>query len=170
MLEVLRGRDLGPRLAELARHCCASLPVGPVDRAVRYARLAGDRAVRQLAFEEGARLFAMALHALSGTPDDAERIELLLLLGDAQGRAGDTDLAKATFLEAADLARQQRDTEQFAWAAIGYSGRFVWMRAGSDTRIIPLLHEAIAALPESDSALRVRLLGASPGPVATTGT
>ena len=63
MLEMLRGRDLGPRLAELARHCCASLPVGPVDRAVRYARLAGERAVQQLAFEEGARLFAMALHA-----------------------------------------------------------------------------------------------------------
>ena len=27
-LEVLRGRDLGRRLAELARHCCASLPSG----------------------------------------------------------------------------------------------------------------------------------------------
>ena len=55
-LEVLRAGDLGPRLAELARHCCASLPVGPVDRAVSYARLAGERAVQQLAYEEGARL------------------------------------------------------------------------------------------------------------------
>ncbi len=157
-LEVLRDRDLGPRLAELARHCCASLPVGPVHRAVRYAKLAGERAVQQLAFEEGARLFAMALQALTGAPDDVERTELLLALGDAQGRGGDTDVAKATFLEAADLARQSHDPEHFARAAIGYSGRFVWMRAGSDTRIIPLLQEAIAALPESDSALRVRLL------------
>ena len=32
------------------------------------------------------------------------------------------------------------------------------MRAGSDTKIIPLLHEALAALPPGDSALRVRLL------------
>ena len=75
-----------------------------------------------------------------------------------QSRAGDTDVAKATFLEAADLARQSHDTEHFARAAIGYSGRFVWMRAGSDTRIIPVLQEALAALPEGDSALRVRLL------------
>ncbi len=157
-LEVLRDRDLGPRLAELARHCCASLPVGPVERAVRYARLAGERAVQQLAFEEGARLFAMALEALTGAPDDADRIDLLLALGDAQSRAGDTDVAKATFLEAADLARQSHDTEHFARAVIGYSGRFVWMRAGSDTRIIPLLHEALAALPDGDSELRVRLL------------
>ncbi len=108
-LEDLRGRDLGPRLAELARHCCASLPVGPVDRAVTYARLAGERAVQQLAYEEGARLFQMALQALTGAPDDAERTELLLALGDAEGRGGDTDVAKATFLEAADLARQARE-------------------------------------------------------------
>ncbi|HTN80417.1 MAG TPA: AAA family ATPase, partial [Acidimicrobiales bacterium] len=157
-LEALRGGDLGPRLTELARHSCASLPVGPVDRAVDYARLAGERAVQQLAYEEGARLYEMALQALSGAPDDATRIELLLALGDAQSRAGDTDVAKATFLEAADLARQLHDVEAFARSAIGYSGRFVWMRAGSDTKIIPLLHEALAALPAGDSALRVRLL------------
>ncbi len=162
-LEVLRGRDLGPRLSELARHCCASLPVGPVDRAVSYSRLAGERAVQQLAYEEGARLFDMALWALTGAtgdavPGDVERAELLLALGDAQGRVGDTEAAKATFLEAADLARQSPDAEQFARAALGYGGRFVWWRAGTDTKIIPLLHEALAGLPEEDSALRVRLL------------
>ena len=110
-LEVLRGGDLGPRLAELARHCCASLPVGPVDRAVTYSRLAGERAVQQLAYEEGARLFDMGLRALTGAsgdavPGDEARTELLLALGDAQGRVGDTDASKATFLEAADLARR----------------------------------------------------------------
>ena len=157
-LEVLRGGDLGPRLAELARHCYASLPVGPVDRAVTYARLAAERAVQQLAYEEGARLYDMALRALAGAPDGMERMELLLALGDAQSRAGETEVAKATFIEAADLARQIGDVERLARAALGYSGRFVWMRAGSDTKIIPLLHEALAALPEGDSALRVRLL------------
>jgi DNA-binding NarL/FixJ family response regulator len=162
-LEVLRGRDLGPRLAELARHCCASLPVGPVDRAVMYARRAGERAVQQLAYEEGARLYEMALWALTGAsgddvPGPEERTEVLLALGDAQGRAGDTEAAKATFLEAADLARQSADAQQFASAALGYGGRFVWWRAGTDTKVIPLLREALGGLPEEDSALRVRLL------------
>ena len=123
-----------------------------------YARLAAERAVQQLAYEEGARLYDMALRALAGAPDGMERMELLLALGDAQSRAGETEVAKATFIEAADLARQIGDVERLAWAALGYSGRFVWMRAGSDTKIIPLLHEALAALPEGDSALRVRLL------------
>ena len=113
-VEVLRGGDLGPRLAELARHCYASLPVGPVDRAVTYARLAAERAVQQLAYEEGARLYDMALRALAGAPDGMERMELLLALGDAQSRAGETDVAKATFIEAADLARQMGDVERLA--------------------------------------------------------
>ena len=112
----------------------------------------------------------MALRALAGAPDGMERMELLLALGDAQSRAGETEVAKATFIEAADLARQIGDVERLARAALGYSGRFVWMRAGSDTKIIPLLHEALAALPEGDSALRVRLLAPSPEHVETIGT
>ena len=95
-------------------HCYASLPVGPVDRAVTYARLAAERAVQQLAYEEGARLYDMALRALAGAPDGMERMELLLALGDAQSRAGETEVAKATFIEAADLARQIGDVERLA--------------------------------------------------------
>ncbi len=91
-------------------------------------------------------------------PGDEARTELLLALGDAQGRVGDTDASKATFLEAADLARRSHAAEQLARAALGYGGRFVWLRAGTDTKIIPLLREALAALPSTDSTLRVQLL------------
>ena len=127
-------------------------------RAVTYARLAAERAVQQLAYEEGARLYDMALRALAAPPDGTERMELLL---GSRRRAepGRRDRgAKATFIEAADLARQIGDVERLARAALGYGGRFVWIRAGSDTKVIPLLQEALAALPEGDSALRVRLL------------
>ena len=159
-------RDLGPRLAELARHCCASLPVGPVDRAVTYARLAGDHAVQQLAYEEGARLFDMALQAFDGSGADAlgsvERTELLLALGDAQSKGGDIAAAKATYLDAADLARRAGDARPTrAVRRMGYAGRFVWMRAGTDTRIIPLLREALDCVPEEDSEVRVS--ACSPG-------
>jgi DNA-binding CsgD family transcriptional regulator len=160
-LEVLHGRDLGPRLADLARHCCASLPVGPFDRAVTYARLAGDRAVQQLAYEEGARLFRMALRAFDGsgaTLSISERAELLLALGDALSKGGDIAAAQATYLDAADLARRAGNADQLAHAALEYGGRFVWMRAGTDRHLIPLLLEALAAVPQEDSEVRVRLL------------
>jgi DNA-binding CsgD family transcriptional regulator len=162
-LEVLRGTDLGPRLAELARHCYASLPVGPVDRAVMSSRLAGERAVQQLAYEEGARLFDMALQALAGAAvpmaaTNEEWTDLLLALGDALSKGGDMAAAKAAFLDAADLARQSANAEQLARAALGYGGRFVWMRAGTDAKVIPLLRDALTLLSEDDSELRVRLL------------
>ena len=46
------------------------------------------------------RLYALALAALDagGAATAAERCELLLALGDAQGRRGDDAGAKATFL------------------------------------------------------------------------
>jgi predicted ATPase/DNA-binding CsgD family transcriptional regulator len=160
-IESQRAHDLEPHLAELARHCYASLPVGPADRAVGYARRAGRRAVEQLAYEEGARLYGRALTAADGagaTASPAERADLLLALGDAEAKAGDSAASKATFLEAADLARRSHDPERLARAALGYGGRFVWLRAGTDTKVIPLLREALAALPDDDSQLRVRLL------------
>ena len=47
--------------------------------------------------------------------------------------------------------------EQLARAALGYGGRFVWFRAGSDRRLIPLLEGALEALPR-ENPLRARLL------------
>ena len=69
---LLRGRRLGPRRSTTPRR-------------------AGARAVAQLAYEEAVRLYALALAALDagGAATAAERAELLLALGDAQGRRGD---------------------------------------------------------------------------------
>jgi tetratricopeptide (TPR) repeat protein len=48
--------------------------------------------------------------------------------------------------------------DRLARAALGYGGRFVWARAWGDVHLVPLLQEALAALPTKDSELRVRLL------------
>ncbi len=172
-LEVLRGRDLGPRLAELARHCCASLPVGPVDRAVRYAREAGSAPCRQLAYEEGARLFEMALQALAGA-DGSVLVRGCRAHGAASlprrcagTRWRDTDAAKVTFLEAADLARQLSDCAAARASGARLRRPVSLVRAGTDRRIIPLLREALEALPRDDSALRVQLLARLAEPGAT---
>jgi tetratricopeptide (TPR) repeat protein len=135
-------------------------PGGDALRAVEDARRAGDRAARLLAYEEAARLYTMALQALDldRDPHDAERIDTLLALGDALTRSGDVATAQAHLLEAADLARRMNLPDRLALAALGYGGRFAWGRAGNDPRLIPLIEDALASLPDDQTALRARLL------------
>jgi tetratricopeptide (TPR) repeat protein len=155
-LETLYRDDPGPHLAELANHAVAGRDL---DKGLRYAQRAGDRALALLAYEEAARLYRMALDALDlGRPDDRTRCELLLSLGEAEARAGNTPAAKEAFLTAAGIARRIGSRRQLARAAAGYGGRIVWGRAGDDARLIPLLEEGLAALREEDVELRARLL------------
>ncbi len=160
VLEGLHESDLESRLAEIAHHFFESLPGGDVDKAIDYARRAGDRATALLAYEEAVRLYRMALQALElrDRPDDLTRIDLMLALGDTLWRAGDEQRGRETLLRAADRARISGSSEQLGRAAILYGGRFIWLRAGNDRHIIPLLQDAIATLGEQDSALRVRLM------------
>jgi tetratricopeptide (TPR) repeat protein len=149
----------GPHLAELAHHFVAAAPAGDVGKAVRYAWRAAERAVRLLAYEEAARLFRHALEALELEPSGDQRTEceLLIGLGDALARAGDFGEAKRTFLQAAEIARSTKMSELLARAALGYGGRFVWEPGRGDPHLLPLLEDALAALPKTDSELRVRV-------------
>jgi tetratricopeptide (TPR) repeat protein len=159
-LEVLHAEDLEPHLTELAHHAFQAAPGGDIARAVDLTRRAGDRAVRLVAYEEAIRLYEMGLEALAleVDPEPSARLELLLALGDARMMAGDDDGGRAAFLAAAESARRMGDAEGLARAALGYGGRFVWVRAGSDRHLIPLLEEALAELPPHDSPVRVRVL------------
>ena len=150
-LETVYAADREPHVAELAQHFQAA---GTRDKAVEYARLAGDRAVSQLAYEEAVRQYGSAL----GFADEpVPRCELLLALADAHDRAGEMDASRAAYREAADLAQRADETELLARAAIGYGGRILWEIARDDERV-SLLERALAALPAGDSALRARLL------------
>jgi predicted ATPase len=79
---------LAPRLADLARHWAAVAVTGERAGAVEWATRAGREAMRGLAYEEGARLFQMAL--VAGDPDlgDEQRCRLLIDVADAQWRSG----------------------------------------------------------------------------------
>jgi tetratricopeptide (TPR) repeat protein len=159
-IEELCAADRDPHLAELAHHFVEAAPGGEVGRAVDYARAAADRAARLLAFEEAARLYRMALRALAlqRPPDPALRYEILMSLGDVQMRANQIDPGCETFLEAVAVARGLPSPTCLARAALGYGGRFVWIRGASNPRIVPLLREALASLDTADSELRTRLL------------
>ena len=156
-LEALYGEEPGAHLAELAHHAIAG---SDFDSGLLYARRAADRALALLAYEEAARLYETALDALDlpRPPDERVRCELLLLLGEAEDRAGNSPAAKKAFLGAAEIAHGLGLARELARAAAGYGGRTVWARAGGDERLVPLLEEGLAALAEEDVELRARLL------------
>jgi class 3 adenylate cyclase/DNA-binding CsgD family transcriptional regulator/tetratricopeptide (TPR) repeat protein len=150
--------DAGPFVAELAHHFFEAGPLGDQAKTLEYATIAGSRAVSSLAYEEAVRLFRMALRPLQDWPDERRRCEALVLLGDAQARAGDQSGSKESFLAAAAIATRIDDPELLARSAMGYGGRFPWARAGTDRELIPLLRRALDTLPTDDDPLRARLL------------
>lgn len=156
-LAALFGDGAGPHLAELAHHAMLG---NDFDRGLGYAQRAGDRALALLAYEEAARQYESALNALSlaGTVDEELNCELLLSLGVAEDRAGNTPAAHKAFLDAAELARRLGLANQLGRAAAGYAREDMYVRAGSDRRLVPLLEEALAVLAEEEVELRVRLL------------
>jgi DNA-binding SARP family transcriptional activator len=159
-IEELAGADVDEHLSELAHHFFRALPAVEPEKAVEYARRAGDRAEMLLAHEEAARLYETALQAngLRADPDRAVERALLLALGDALARAGEMPRAKDAFLRGAALARASSSADDLAAAALGYGGRTVWSRASGDRLIVALLQEALTALGDSDTPLRARVL------------
>jgi tetratricopeptide (TPR) repeat protein len=156
-LEALYGDAVERRLSELAHHYLAAAPQAGMDKAIDYATRAGHRALGAMAYEEAAEHFHRALGALGLVgSDDARRGALLLALGDARVRAGDTASSRATFLEATELARASDDAQALGQAALGL---VVWgLSPTTDDEGIALLDEALAALGGGDPALRARLL------------
>src|SRR6266536_1384876 len=160
VLVKLYAGDHEPHLAELAHHFFEAAPGGDVGSAIEYGRRAGDRALALYGYEDAARLYRMALEArdFREPSDDPARCDLLLSLGEALARAGEDAAAKTRFLAAAEIARRLRLPDQLARAAVGYGGRFLWLRAGDDPHVVPLLEDALDALPAGDSPIRVRLM------------
>ena len=159
-LEELHRDDPDPHLAELAHHFFEAGPGGDPRQAFEYARKAGDRGARLLAYEEAVRLYGLAIRVTDTATGvgDPEHMETLLALGSAKLRAGDEAAAKETFLAAATLARTQGDAGALAKAALGYGGRYAWTAARGDAHVIPLLEEALSSLPTRDSGLRAMLM------------
>ena len=155
-LEAVYSDDLEPHLAELVPHFVMAAPVIGPDKAIDYARRAADRAATQLAYEEAARLYEMALALVDA---GAVRCDLLLALGRARSRAGDTPAAKDTFRSAAEMAEAEGLADRLARAALGYgSGAIIWEVSRDDEYLVPLLERALDALGDRDAPLRVRLL------------
>jgi eukaryotic-like serine/threonine-protein kinase len=144
-------------VAELAHHAIEGASVGGIERAIRHAERAAQRALAQLAYEEAVAVLERALAILElGPADPRQRCALLLELARAEERAGERARARDRCLRAADLAEELGDRELVARAALGLGEQYTI--AYVDPVLVALLQEALAALPESDGALRARVM------------
>ncbi|MET0513128.1 MAG: AAA family ATPase [Thermoleophilaceae bacterium] len=140
--------------AELAHHFIAA---GDRAKGVEYSVAGARRALDGLAFEDAVAHYVNALDAL-GEEDPPRRCDLLLALGDAHARAGETPAAKRAYREAAGLAEELALPDQLAEAAVGYGGRLIWEVSRDDPDVKALLERALVQIGEQDSPRRVRLL------------
>jgi tetratricopeptide (TPR) repeat protein len=169
-LESVYRDELGPHLAAMAHHFAQAAPLGDVDPAIAYALRAADRASAVFAYEDAARLLERALPLLpSGTDTQRRRAELLMRLGDAKSRVGDTLGGRDCYEQVAALGREMADPSLLAEAALahetiatparlGIGALIVTSIFGSGTRSVALLEEAERVLPPEDSSLRARTL------------
>jgi tetratricopeptide (TPR) repeat protein len=147
--------------AGAAHHLLAAARLGgSAPAAVGAARRAAAAAMRRTAYEEAAALLDEALAVMDGSPRTTdERGELLCELGEAGLAVGDTERARRAYLAAVDDARRRDRPDLLASAALGLAGGTGAIEVDPlDPDAAELLREALARLPEGDSALRVMVL------------
>jgi DNA-binding SARP family transcriptional activator/class 3 adenylate cyclase len=164
-------RQLGEALEELgadrhvealAHHFAQAAPDGQGVKAAAYALIAGRGAAARLGYEEAVAHYERGLAALglSGQPQEQQRCELLLALGEARWGAGELVEAREAFWEAAALAETLGQAAALARAALGFcdSSRFA-VDTSTNRRLTSLLERAVLALGQEDSAWRAQLIG-----------
>jgi predicted ATPase/DNA-binding NarL/FixJ family response regulator len=138
--------------------------VGLAERAEPAVLRAGrdDPVLQRLATELPNLRSALERAAAIDPATAVKRFGLLLALGDAQWWTGQVSEASATFQSAAFLARQCKDPHRLAEAAlrvgeVGYGGAYMegW---SFDPVKVEILDEALAALGEQETLLKVRVL------------
>jgi class 3 adenylate cyclase len=161
-LEAFYDDDLESHLGEIARHLAAGAEAGDPGKAMDFAWWAGEHAAALHAYDDAAKHFERALALFERTPDEEprRRCELLIALGDARWRAGETEAARKAHRQAADLARKLQFADAYARAALGYGGGPGGLEVSDkpDSTLVGMLQTALDLLPARDTALRVRVM------------
>ncbi len=161
LLEADCGDDPGDRVGELAHHWVAASRPDRPDTAIRYARQAGDQALRALAPDEAIRWYRQSLELIDAdaAQDHDVRLDVLIGLGDAQRQAGDPDY-RSTLLDAGDQAAALGDTSRLVAAALANQRGMVSSIGTVDPERIAMLEKALGGVGDDDSVPRAVLLAA----------
>ncbi|MGH3787443.1 MAG: helix-turn-helix transcriptional regulator [Pseudonocardiaceae bacterium] len=154
VVEELYAGRLEPHLSNLARHWASAAVLGDRGRATGWIRRAAGEAVSRLAYEEGVRLYRLALDVGGSEIDDLGRCQLLLALAAAQSLSGDHPGRLRTCRRAADLARSMARPDLIAEAALILDGG----DGGEADRLVRRLCEEVLRWPgPQSSSLRARV-------------
>jgi DNA-binding SARP family transcriptional activator/tetratricopeptide (TPR) repeat protein len=151
-----KGTDMHPptTVAALARHWALA---GDLLAAQRWATVAGDHALEHLAPNEAATWYETALEHATTLPRPApERADLMVRRGAAQQRSGDPR-ARATLLEAADLAQRCGAPAVLIRAALA-TDRGLGRVGAVDTEQLAVIEAAIDVADPADPNTYARLL------------
>ena len=131
-----------------------------LEKAIAFARRAGEHASGQFAYEEASVYFQRALELIAHreTQTAAERCRLLIATANSERRAGNLAHAREILATAADLAREIKEPELLARAALDIETPFVWISGRVDSLEVSLLEDALSAIPGDQEQLRVKLL------------
>ncbi len=146
----------GANPQRIARHFLAAGSSAPLDDLTRAVVLGADQALRLRDADEAAELARRALNRMTDHPDlDAESVDLLLRLISAESMRGRVEAAQLQWTRAIELARRIDDAERFALVILAHD----WSQQiiGQDGGDLGLLGEALDRLPETPSALRIRI-------------
>jgi hypothetical protein len=158
VLEQTHDSNMKPHLAELAYHFAQARSSGGRDKAIEYGTRAGEHAISQLDYEQGAAHFRRTIELIDATDPDQrqrQRCDLVIAQGEAERQAGDRAY-RQTLLDGARLA--QGDPERPARAALANTRGFFSSADGVDRDRVSVLHAALVAYDSADSPTRARLL------------
>ena len=158
-LEQLHQDDIAPHIPRLAEHYLAASPAAGGRKALEYAKLAGLAAMRILAFEDAVRHFRNALDSMEliETTELRERLELHLLLAEAQTKRHDLAVGWRTLRQAFDIAIREGMLDLCARAALLAEYTLFWCGV-PNLQVIPMLERTLERSGDDMGPLRARVL------------
>ncbi len=171
-LEREHGNNLAPHYADLARHFRRAPFGANLEKAIDYAERAGDQVMELVAWESAVGHYGRAVELLEtdGNATPERLCDLLLKLGEAQGRAGvsrgtspgagNAPVMRETYWKAARIARESGLVEHTMLAVLGICGPNPHFKLdGKEFEALKqLMHETYHQLPASDKAVLARFL------------
>jgi class 3 adenylate cyclase len=154
-----QARDADLRAGELAYHWSQAVQQTDLTKALHYAKLAGARALDQMAPDDAIGWYVQALELLdrNDAPEPRERVEILIGLGEAQRQSGVADY-RDNLLEASRLADALDEVDLLVTAVLANNRGMMSETHHADVERIALIDRALERIDPARAIDRARLL------------